>query len=129
MEFWPAKKHTETDCFTESAGNGMKPASCSANAAWSTARGFRRAWHDNGQLQLEVSTVRGEFCGRNRIWLRDGTLISERFYLRGRIVSPEKYREAAARDKTLPKFRGKPATLRADNASTQRRIHRVATTW
>jgi hypothetical protein len=91
--------------------------------------GIQRAWHDNGQLQLEVSTVRGEFCGRNRIWLRDGTLISERFHLRGRVVSPEKYREAAARDRTLPKFRGKPATLRADNASTQRRIHRVATTW
>jgi hypothetical protein len=68
--------------------------------------GIQRAWPDNGRLQLEVSTVRGEFCGRNRIWLRDGTLISERFYLRGRIVSPEKYREAAAQDRTLPRFRG-----------------------
>ena len=29
--------------------------------------GLQRAWHDNGQLQMEVSTVRGEFCGRNRI--------------------------------------------------------------
>ena len=91
--------------------------------------GIQRAWHDNGQLQLEVSTVRGEFCGRNRIWLRDGTLISERFYLRGRVVSPEKYREASAQDRTLPRFRGKPAKLPADTAGTQRRIHRVATTW
>src|SRR2546429_7961859 len=33
--------------------------------------GIQRSWHDNGRLQLEVSTVRGEFCGRNRIWLRD----------------------------------------------------------
>src|SRR5438128_11822007 len=91
--------------------------------------GIQRAWHDNGQLQLEVSTVRGEFCGRNRIWLRDGTLISERFYLRGRVVSPEKYREAATQDRTLPKARGKPAKLPADTARTQRRIHRVATSW
>src|SRR5579872_5210428 len=43
--------------------------------------GIQRAWHDNGQLQLEISTVRGEFSGRNRLWLCDGTLISERFYL------------------------------------------------
>ena len=91
--------------------------------------GIQRSWHDNGRLQLEVSTVRGEFCGRNRIWLRDGTLISERLYLRGRVVSPEKYREAAAQDRTLPRFRGKPAKLPADTVSTQRRIHRVATTW
>ncbi len=91
--------------------------------------GIQRAWHDNGRLQLEVSTVRGEFCGRNRIWLRDGTLISERFYLRGPVVSPEKYREAAAQDRTLPRFRGKPAKLPADTATTQRRIHRVATRW
>jgi len=91
--------------------------------------GIQRAWHDNGRLQLEVSTVRGEFCGRNRIWLRDGTLISERFYLRGRVVSPEKYRAAAAADGALPKFRGKPAKLPANNVTTQRRIHRVATSW
>ena len=35
--------------------------------------GIQRAWHDNGQLQLEVSTVRGEFCGRNRIRQRHKT--------------------------------------------------------
>src|SRR5207244_6383696 len=60
----------------------------------------------------------------------DGTLISERCYLRGRVLSPEKYREAAARDRTLPRHKGKPAKLpAADTAARQRRIHRVATTW
>jgi hypothetical protein len=87
--------------------------------------GIQRAWHDNGQLQLEVSTVRGEFCGRNRIWLRDGTLLSERFYLNGRVVSAEAYRESAAKDKTLPKFRGKPATLPPKNHTTERHVHSV----
>ena len=37
--------------------------------------GIQRGWHDNGKLQIEVSTVGGDFCGRNRIWLRDGTLL------------------------------------------------------
>ena len=87
--------------------------------------GIQRAWHDNGQLQLEVSTVRGEFCGRNRIWLRDGTLLSERFYLSGRVVSADTYREAAAKDKTLPKFRGKPAKLPPKNLTTEKHIHRI----
>lgn len=91
--------------------------------------GIQRTWHDNGRMQLEISTVRGEFSGRNRLWLCDGTLISERFYLQGRTVSSEKYREAAAKDTTLPRFRGKPANLPPDNAKTERRIHRVATSW
>ena len=87
--------------------------------------GVQRSWHDNGQLQMEVSTVHGEFCGRNRIWLRDGTLLSERFYLCGRIVGPDKYREAAAKDKTLPKFRGKPAKLPPKNGATKKHIYQV----
>jgi hypothetical protein len=87
--------------------------------------GIQRAWHDNGQLQMEVSTVRGEFCGRNRIWLRDGTLLSERFYVHGRIVSLDEYRKVAARDKTLPRFRGKPADLPPKNGAMQKHIYRV----
>jgi len=87
--------------------------------------GVQRAWHDNGQLQMEVSTVRGEFSGRNRIWLRDGTLLSERFYVHGRIVTPKEYREAAARDKTLPKLRGKPAKLPPKNGAMEKHIYRV----
>ena len=49
--------------------------------------GLQRDWHDNGKLQIEVSTVHGEFCGRNRIWLRDGTL------LYGTILSPRAGRQ------------------------------------
>src|SRR6185503_3003174 len=87
--------------------------------------GVQRAWHANGQLQVEVSTIRGEFCGRNRIWLRDGTLLSERFYLHGRIVSPEEYFKAAATDKTLPKYQGNPAKLPPRNDATEARIYRL----
>jgi hypothetical protein len=87
--------------------------------------GVQQTWHHNGQLQLEVSTVAGQFCGRNRLWLRDGTLISERNYLHGQIVSADNYRKAAAKDRTLPKLRGKPANLPLTNLPMQRRIHRV----
>jgi len=121
----------------ESYRNGLLHGTCSQ---WDEAGGLlgkyrmmrgtgvQRAWHDNGQLEMEVSTVRGEFCGRNRIWLRDGTLLSERFYLRGRVVSADQYREAATRDKTLPKFRGKSATLPPKNGATRRHIYRVFVT-
>ena len=71
--------------------------------------GLQREWHDNGKLQMEIWSICGEFSGRNRIWLRDGTLLAERFYLVGHVVSAEKYREIAAKFKALPKFRGKPA--------------------
>jgi hypothetical protein len=87
--------------------------------------GLQRDWHDNGKLRIEVSTIRGEFCGRNRIWLRDGTLLTERFYLHGLAVSAAAYRAAAAKDKTLPRFRGKPAKLMGKNRVKPLHIHRV----
>lgn len=87
--------------------------------------GIQREWHDNGKLQMEVSTVRGEFSGRNRMWLRDGTLLSERFYLRGQVVSADAYREATAKDKSLPTFRGKPAKLPPKNRITEKNILKV----
>jgi hypothetical protein len=87
--------------------------------------GLQRDWHDNGKLQIEVSTVHGEFCGRNRIWLRDGTLLTEHFYLHGLAVSAEAYYAAAAKDKTLPRFRGKPAKLTGKNRVKPIHIHRV----
>jgi hypothetical protein len=87
--------------------------------------GLQRDWHDNGKLQIEVSTVHGEFCGRNRIWLRDGTLLSEQFYLHGLAVSAKTYRAAATKDKTLPRFRGKPARLTGKSRVKPLHIHRV----
>ena len=87
--------------------------------------GIQREWHDNGKLQMEILTICGEFSGRNRIWLRDGTLLSERFYLVGHVVSAEKYRAVAAQFKALPKFRGKPANLTGKHRVKPLHIHRV----
>jgi hypothetical protein len=66
--------------------------------------GIQRAWHDNGRRQMEISTLRGEFCRRSRSWLSDGTLLSDDIYLRGSVVSADDYRAAAAKDKALPKL-------------------------
>lgn len=87
--------------------------------------GIQRAWHDNGQLRAEVSTVRGRFYGRNRIWLCDGTLISENFCLDGRNVTPDAYRAAAAKNDRLPKFRGKPGTILPEGLAKEKHLHRV----
>jgi hypothetical protein len=84
--------------------------------------GIQSQWHDNGRLQLEVSTVGGAFTGRNRIWLRDGKLLSERFYHCGKIVSFHVYRKAASQDKSLPRFRGKPAKLPPKGRATEKHI-------
>ncbi len=87
--------------------------------------GIQHTWHDNGKLQAEVSTVRGRFCGRNRIWLRDGTLISEHFCLNGRNVTHEAYRAAAAKNGSLPKFRGKPGKVLPEGLAKEKHLHRV----
>lgn len=84
--------------------------------------GVQYQWHDNGRLQSGISTVGGAFTGRNRIWLRDGTLLSERFYLSDKIVSFHAYRKAASKDKSLPRFKDKPAKLPRNGRSTEKHI-------
>src|SRR5262245_5219785 len=84
--------------------------------------GVQREWHENGQLKVEVSTVRGQFCGRNRIWLRDGTLLSERFYLYSRQVKPAEYAKAVAGDDSLAHYADLPAKLPRKTHATQRHI-------
>ena len=91
--------------------------------------GIQRTWHDNGQIQMEISTVFGEFCGRSRMWLSDGTLISENFCLRQKNVSAAEYRAAAAKDKSLPKFRGQPAKVPPKNSVLERRTLRLFVAW
>lgn len=87
--------------------------------------GIQRVWHNNGRLQMEISTIRGEFTGRNRTWLRDGTLYSERYCLRNRDVSAREYRAAAAGDKSLPRYRGRPARLPPASRTTLKHVLKV----
>ena len=56
--------------------------------------GIQRTWHENGRLQLEFSTVQGDFSGRYRLWLNDGKLMSEDIFLHGNPVTAKQYRLA-----------------------------------
>lgn len=84
--------------------------------------GLQRVWYDNGQVQLELSTVLGEFTGRSRSWLADGTLLSDQVYLRGRFATVEEYRAAAKQDRLLPSL-GK--TVRSIRPLAEKKIHQV----
>jgi hypothetical protein len=76
-------------------------------------------------LKIEVVTVGGVFCGRNRIWLRDGTLLSERYYLQGKPVTAEEYRIAMKADPALPRLRGRAGKPLAPGPQREQRIHRA----
>ena len=66
--------------------------------------GIQREWFENGRLQLEASTVAGKFTGRTRVWLPDGTLVSEQFGIENRNVTPAAYAAAAARHPDYPRY-------------------------
>jgi hypothetical protein len=78
--------------------------------------GTQKSWHDNGRLNLEFAS---------RMWLRDGTLISDQILLFDRNVTPDQYRRAAARDPRLPKLRGRIGKPPVKNRALQKHIYRV----
>ena len=80
------------------------------------------SWHDNGKPQSEISTVEGRFCGRTRLWLRDGTLIADDIYLAGRKVTAATYRKATGKDKKLPELREESAHCAK---TSEKHIYRV----
>jgi hypothetical protein len=88
--------------------------------------GLQRAWHDNGRLQTEFFTLNGKFCGRRRIWLRDGTLVVDEIDLNGIPVSAAAYRKAARIDRRLPPLCKLPAKLKPPS---EIHVHRVFVRW
>jgi len=83
--------------------NGKLLGSCHAE----NGMGILKSWYDNGQLSMEFGTVAGQFCGRSRTWLRDGTLSSDEVLLFNHEVTPDQYRKAVAKDARLPKLTGR----------------------
>jgi hypothetical protein len=76
-------------------------------------------------LQLEFSTVRGDFSGRYRLWLHDGALMSAEINLHGRPVTAEEYRAARAKDKSLPMLNGETVMPLPKTVATEKHIHEV----
>lgn len=66
--------------------------------------GIQYEWFENGRLQLETSTVAGKFTGRIRIWLPDGTLVSEQFGIENRNVTQTAYAAAARKHPDYPRY-------------------------
>jgi hypothetical protein len=87
--------------------------------------GTQKFWHDSGRLSQEFTTVGGAFCGRSRIWLRDGTLISDSILLFGRPVSLVEYHRAMLKNPTLPRFRGRLAKVAPRNRLTEKHSQHV----
>jgi hypothetical protein len=87
--------------------------------------GTQKSWHDNGQLNQEFATIAGEFCARSRMWLRDGTLISDRVVLSGHPVTRDEYHRATLKESRLPKLRGWPAKLPPKNRAMDKHIQYV----
>lgn len=79
--------------------------------------GIQREWFQNGQLQLEISTVAGQFTGRTRVWLRDGTLVNEQYGIENHNVTRAAYAAAASKRPDYPRYptsKGKIKFLDAD---------------
>jgi len=87
--------------------------------------GTQKSWHDNGRLNQEFTTIAGEFSGRSRLWLRDGTLISDRVVLSGRPATREQYRRAMLQEPRLPKLRDWPAKLPPRNRAWHKHLQHV----
>jgi hypothetical protein len=91
--------------------------------------GVQKSWHDNGRLHMEFSTVAGQFCGRGRTWLRDGTLVADEITLFNREVTAAQYRLAASTDVRLPKLRGRIDKPPADSPALEQRSYRLFVAW
>ena len=71
--------------------------------------GIQHSWFDDGRPRMEFSTVDGKFTGRIRHWMRDGTLVEEKFYIAARSVTRKAYFEAAKAHLDWPQYRGESA--------------------
>lgn len=91
--------------------------------------GVQKRWHDNGQLNVEFTTLAGQFCGRNRMWLRDGTLVSDKGFLFNREVTPAQYRRASAKDARLPKLRGRMGKPALNHRAQEQHAYRLLLAW
>ncbi len=83
-------------------------------------------WHQNKKLRLEINSLNGKFWGRNRTWLRDGTLVQEIYYISNVEVTRAAYLKAARRHPDWPQHDGQPAgKVARDNRALELRQHEL----
>lgn len=92
--------------------------------------GIQSEWFDDGQLRLETSTVDGKFTGRTRTWMRDGTLVFERYVIKNHDVVPQEYRAAAKNHPDYPHYPKETKAVRLPNADeVEKREFRLHVAW
>ena len=92
--------------------------------------GIQREWFDDGQLRLETSTVDGKFTGRTRTWMRDGTLVFERYVIENHDVSRMEYRTAARKHPEYPNYSDDKTAVRLPDADeVEKREFRLHVAW
>jgi hypothetical protein len=88
--------------------------------------GTQRYWHQNGKLRLEINSLNGKFFGRMRLWLRDGTLVQETYYINNVDVPRVRYLKAAREHPDWPQHEGETAgKVARDNQVLQRKEHEL----
>jgi hypothetical protein len=90
--------------------------------------GMQREWFENGQLQLETSTVAGKFTGRTRVWLQDGTLVSEQYAVENRNVTRAAYAVAATKHPDYPRYPSSKSKF-PDPDAIERREFQLQVKW
>jgi hypothetical protein len=71
--------------------------------------GRQQYWHNNGRLRLEINSFKGKFFGRLRLWMWDGTLVQETYYISNVDVTRAAYLKAARKYPDWPQHEGEPA--------------------
>ncbi len=88
--------------------------------------GRPRYWHNNGRLRLEINSLNGKFFGRMRIWLRDGTVVQETYYISNVDVTRAAYLKAARKYPDWPQHEGEPAgKVARDNPALKLKEHEL----
>jgi hypothetical protein len=88
--------------------------------------GTQRYWHQNGRLRLEINSFEGKFFGRMRIWLWDGTLVQETYYISNVEVPRSVYLKTARKYPDWPQHEGQPAgKVAREGRALKRRQHEL----
>jgi hypothetical protein len=82
--------------------------------------------HQNGNPKLEINSLNGKFHGRLRLWLRDGTLVEEIYYINNVDIPRARYLKAAREHSNWPQHDAEPAgKVARDNQALKRKEHEL----
>jgi hypothetical protein len=88
--------------------------------------GTQHYWHQNGRLRLEINSFKGKFFGRMRLWLWDGTLVQETYYINNVEVPRSVYLKTSRKYPDWPQHEGQLAgKVAREGRALKRRQHEL----